>query len=81
MIIIHLNSTNMKVRIIERTELNGNKIFVIQQKFIFFWDDAYCPQKSSSFNSLEDAKMNLKYFNGTEPVEKVVYPLKPFKFN
>jgi hypothetical protein len=70
----------MKTRIIERTNVDGRKRWVIQQKhFLFRWQwvdawinsnvGAYC---NDSFSSLEEAKKNLCYFDGTKVKEKVV---------
>ncbi len=68
-----------KVRIIERT-FNGHSTFVIQQKhFLFKWmwvdgwinsgDGANC---RDSYGSLEEAKDNLIYFDGSHATEEVV---------
>jgi len=70
----------MKARIIKRTDPVGNFIFVIQQKhFLFRWrwvdawvnslDGACC---NDSFNTIEEAKWFLPYFDGTETKEIVV---------
>jgi hypothetical protein len=70
----------MKVRIIERTNVDGRKSWVIQQKhFLFRWwwvdawinsiDGAAC---MDSFSTLEEAEKNLCYFDGTKIKEKVI---------
>lgn len=68
-----------KVRIIERTMPDGRKEYTIQQKhFLFFWwwVDAWMNHDVSttdSFSTLEEAKKNLCYFDGTKIKEEVVY--------
>ena len=70
-----------KFRIIERTNVNGRKSWVIQQKhflFIWWWVDAWVNSPGGgysidSFNSLEEAKNNLCYYDGTKVKEKVVF--------
>lgn len=70
-----------KFRIIERTNVNGRKSWVIQQKhflFIWWWVDAWVNSSSGascidSFSSLEEAKNNLCYYDGTKVKEKVVF--------
>jgi hypothetical protein len=76
-----INSSNMKkCRIVERT-FDGKSQYVIQQKHHIFrwwwvdawvnsWDGSWC---HDSFSTLEEAKENLKYFDGTKCTEKVVY--------
>lgn len=68
-----------KARIIERTSPVGTKSWVIQQKHSLFrwkWVDAWLNSWAGaacqdSFFSLEEAKANLSYFDGT-PVTKEV---------
>jgi len=69
----------MKTRIIERTNVDGRKSYVIQQKHFLFrwwWVDAWINSSSAScidsFSSLEEAKKNLCYFDNTKVKEKVV---------
>lgn len=71
-----------KVRIVERTGVDGNKEYVIQQKHFLFrwqWVDAWINSMMSraarrdSFSTLQEAKNNLCYFNGSKPVDKIVY--------
>lgn len=70
----------MKTRIIKRTSCNGRIRYIIQQKhFLFRWwwvdawinsfDGAWC---TDDFDTLEEAKANLCYFNGTGCQETVV---------
>jgi hypothetical protein len=66
----------MKVRIIERTSPSARKSYVIQQRhFLFRWwwvdvmDDACCRY---SYNTLEEARLNLCWFDGTKHADKVV---------
>ena len=71
----------MKVRIIERKNPDGTINFVIQQKHFLFWwwwvdawinspCAAYC---TDYFSSLEEAKKNLCYFDGSKCIECEVY--------
>lgn len=70
----------MKARIIERILPNGNKRYVIQQKHFLFrwlWVDAWLESWTSAacqddFCTLEEAKANLCYFDGTPTKERVV---------
>ena len=70
----------MKTRIIERTNVDGRKSWVIQQKHFLFrwwWVDAWINSSSGasctdSFSTLEEAKKNLCYFDGTKVKEKVI---------
>ena len=69
-----------KVRIIKRTTPDGRIRYVIQQKHFLFrwwWVDAWLNSPSGadctdSFNTIEEAKENLCYFDGTETKEEVV---------
>ena len=65
------------VRIVERTKVNGNIEYVIQQKhwlLFWLWVDAssnticWC---EDSFKSFDDAVNNLCYFNGSKERDKV----------
>ena len=70
----------MKTRVIERTNVDGKKSWVIQQKHFLFrwwWVDAWVNSSSGascqdSFSSLEEANKNLCYFDNTKVKEKVV---------
>lgn len=70
-----------KVRIIERTNVNGSVEFVIQQKhhiFFWWWVDAWVNSSSGaackdSFSTMDEAIANLCYFDGTKIKEKVVF--------
>lgn len=70
----------IKCRIIERTLLNGNKEYTIQQKhFLFKWwwvdawinsiDGAAC---QDSFSTFEEAKEHLCYFDGSKCAERIL---------
>ena len=67
-------------RIVERVHVDGDKEFVIQQRhFIFkwWWVDAWVnsPNGAScndSFDTLEEAKRNLCYFDGSVSTDVVV---------
>ncbi len=68
-----------KVRIVERTNVDGRKEYVIQQKHFLFrwwWVDAWinssCTSCKDYFDSLEEANKNLCYFNGSKPIDVVV---------
>ena len=66
-----------KARIIKRTLPGGYVIYVIQQKHFLFrwwWVDAWLNSWSGadckdSFDTLEEAKNNLCYFDGTKAVD------------
>jgi len=69
-----------EARIIERTNVDGRKTYVIQQKHFLFrwwWVDAWVNSMNGascndSFSSLEEAKKNICYFDGTKVIERVV---------
>lgn len=72
-----------KVRIVERTSVDGKKRWIIQQKhflFCWWWVDAWmnsmCSYSDSSYPSLEVANNNLCYFDGTKRIDKVVLEIK-----
>jgi len=70
----------IKTRIIKRTEPDGRVEFVIQQKHFMFrwwWVDAWVNSWSGascrdSWDTLEEAKDNLCYFDDTPSKEEVV---------
>lgn len=71
---------NKKVRIVERTCVDGTKVFVIQQKhslFRWWWVDAWTNSCfgaacRDTFMTLEEARENLCYFDGTKVQDKEV---------
>ena len=70
----------MKTRIIKRTHVDGKTKFIIQQKhfmFCWWWVDAWMNSGSvwckDDFDTLEEAKKNLCYFDGSKSVETVVF--------
>ena len=71
----------MKIRIVKRTHTNGNVKYIIQQKHFLFrwwWVDAWINSSSGAcctddFGSLEEAKNNLCYFDGSKGEEIVVW--------
>lgn len=71
-----------KARIIERTSPNGIVEYVIQQRHFLFrwwwvdaWMNAWAPMLCrDSYPTLEEAKKNLCWFDGTRWKCKVVYP-------
>lgn len=68
----------VKVRIIERTNVNGDINYIIQQRHFLFkwwWVDAwmnYDVSTNDTFYTLKDAKNNLCYFDGTKIQEKII---------
>jgi hypothetical protein len=69
----------MKVRIVKRVMPSGITEFTIQQRHFLFWwlwVDAWVnkgAECTDTFDSLEDAKRNLCFFDGTKCKEDVVY--------
>ena len=65
----------MKTRIVELTLPNGFKIFEIQQRRFFIWKagesdiDWLCDNR---YYSLDEAKANLPYFDGTQIRTRIV---------
>ena len=67
-------------RIVERTASDGHKSFVIQQRHFLFrwwWVDAWINSSVGAycqdyFGSLEEAKKNLCYFDGTPSIDRVI---------
>lgn len=63
----------MKARIIERIAPNGEKVYIIQQRhwlFSWWWKDVSLNSgisflKQDYFPTLEEAKKNLCFFDGT----------------
>ena len=70
----------MKTRIIKRVNVDDGIEFVIQQKHFlirWWWVDAWVNSLAGaacvdSFKTIEEAKSNLCYFDGSKPVESVV---------
>jgi hypothetical protein len=70
----------MKSRIIERTNGDDKQIWVIQQKHFllrWWWVDAWVNSSMGTscndrFSTLEEAKMNLCYFDDRKAKEKAV---------
>ena len=70
-----------KARIIKRTGPDGRVQYIIQQKhslFRWWWVDAWLNSLCGAscldyFDTLDEAKKNLCYFDGTETKEKVVF--------
>jgi hypothetical protein len=69
-----------KCIIIERTNVDGRIEYVIQQRhslFRWWWVDAWVNSMlgaacKDSFSTLEEAKRNLCYFDGSKPEEIIV---------
>ena len=70
----------MKTRIVQRTLVDGEIIFVIQQRHFllrWLWVDAWINSLSGatccdSFYTLDDAKKHLCYFDGSVNIDNVV---------
>ena len=69
---------NHHARIVKRTHADGIVKYIIQQKhFIFrWWVDAWINSSCGAwckddFDTYEEAKKNLCYFDGTKPIETV----------
>lgn len=70
----------MKYRIIERSCVDGKVSYVIQQKHFLFrwwWVDAWVNSSSGaacidSFSSIEEARSNLCYFDGSTCKDRVI---------
>ena len=70
----------MNCRIVERTHVDEQIAFVIQQKHFLFrwwWVDAWINSPcgascQDSFSSLEEAKKNLCYFDGSSYRDRIV---------
>ena len=69
-----------KVRIVKRTYTRGKIEYAIQQKhFMFKWwwvepwmNRGFIDDRDSVFNTFEEAKDNLQYFNGSRTVKEEV---------
>jgi hypothetical protein len=70
-----------KVRIVERTGKDGSITYTIQHRYFLFplwwvdacvglWDGGYL---QNTWDTLEEAKANLPFFDGTRVKQKVVY--------
>ncbi len=74
----------MKTRIVKRTGVSGRISYVIQQKHFLFrwwWVDAWVNSMAGAacqdtFDSLEEAKKNLCYFDNSKSIDEVVVKLK-----
>lgn len=70
----------MKTRIVKRTGVDGSIRYVIQQKHHIFrwqWVDAWVNSMlgaacTDSFDTLQEARDNLCYFDGTQEKDEVV---------
>ena len=69
-----------KVRIVKRTEVGGDVWYIIQQRHFFFrwwWVDASLNSGDYAncidyFGTLDEAKENLCYYDGSKSTEEVV---------
>ncbi len=67
-----------KLRIVKKTDIDGEELYVIQRKyFLIGWMDATTFNSTDfvdTFDSLEEAKENLSYFDGSiTKKEEVVF--------
>ena len=68
----------MEARIVKRTNVDGRVEFVIQQRHFLFrwwWVDAWVNNDVStrcSFTTLEQAKKNLCYFDGSKVKQEII---------
>ena len=68
----------MKARIVKKTNVDGRVEFVIQQRHFLFrwwWVDAWMNRDVytiDSFSTLEEAKKNLCYFDGSKVKQEIV---------
>lgn len=67
-----------EARIVERTGVDDSITYVIQQRHFlirWLWVDAWINQGveiTDSYKTLEEARKNLCYYDGSEPTDKVV---------
>lgn len=74
----------MKTRIVKRTGVDGGVSYVIQQKSWLWWwiwidafDNYISSDRARCYNStLERAKANLCYFDGSRSTEEIVHESK-----
>ena len=74
-----------KVRIVKRTGVDGRVSYVIQQKqwaYLWSWQDAWLNSSCGAsckdyFDTLEEAKKNLCYFDGSKYKDEVVKETQP----
>lgn len=78
-IVIRKCFLNPKVRIVERTNVDGRVEYVIQQRHFLFgywcdaWINSFCGAYCDDyFATLEEAQKNLCYFDGSKIKERVV---------
>ena len=75
-----MSKNRVRCRIIKRTECDGTIRYVIQQKHFLFWwvwvstwvYSSYGARRENYFDSLDEAKYNLCYFDGTKAVVEVI---------
>ena len=71
----------MNIRIIKKTSIDGTiDSYIIQKKLFWWWykcslgiNTCHGSFSKDHFDSLEEAKKHLCYFDGTECKEKIVY--------
>jgi len=72
---------NKKVRIVKQTDVDGEVLYIIQQKhwlFRWMWVSASINSpdfvyRVDCFTTLEEAKKHLCYFDGSKSMHEVVY--------
>jgi hypothetical protein len=62
----------MKLRIVERTNVDSSITYVIQKRGLLKWSDAKSELSHNVFKQHEKAKKAIKYFNGTKHTDEVV---------
>ncbi len=67
----------IKIRIVKQTMPDSRIVFEIQRKFLWMWIDAYYFNHTAKiyriYSTLEEAKKDLCYFDGTKIKEEIVY--------
>ena len=56
----------MKTRIIKRVWVNWDITYVIQRKILWFWVDCWSNYLLESYDTLEEAKKNICYYDWTK---------------
>jgi hypothetical protein len=61
----------MKLRIIERTNVDSSITYIIQRRKLLKWVDAKSELSHNVFKQSSQAKKAIKFFNGTKHTDKV----------
>jgi hypothetical protein len=62
----------MKLRIVQRTNVDSSITYIIQKRKLFKWADAKSELSHNVFKQHEKAKKAVKYFNGSSHSDEVV---------